>query len=161
MTYWGSDARLYSVADARNPYHRFMGDDPASETRRRQSMERIGRRISLATVPDIELREHVAPYFDRVEVVPVVLRTKDVIPTYVRDGSEPLVVHAPSKRHIKGTQFVLEAVEELRRRGVSFHDTQERVMGFEPTNGSLGSYCLTTWRHPQTPNGLGVTRAGL
>ena len=25
----------------------------------------------------------------------------------------------------------------------------ERVMGLEPTNSSLGSYCLTTWRHPQ------------
>ncbi len=25
----------------------------------------------------------------------------------------------------------------------------ERVDGFEPTNGSLGSYCLTTWLHPQ------------
>ena len=25
---------------------------------------------------------------------------------------------------------------------------KERVMGFEPTNGSLGSYCLTAWRHP-------------
>jgi hypothetical protein len=24
----------------------------------------------------------------------------------------------------------------------------ERVMGLEPTNGSLGSYCLTTWQHP-------------
>lgn len=22
-------------------------------------------------------------------------------------------------------------------------------MGFEPTDGNLGSYCLTTWRHPQ------------
>ncbi|GEM_PF-3378999 len=22
-------------------------------------------------------------------------------------------------------------------------------MGFEPTNGSLGSYCLTTWLHPR------------
>jgi hypothetical protein len=22
-------------------------------------------------------------------------------------------------------------------------------MGFEPTNRSLGSYCLTTWLHPQ------------
>ena len=22
-------------------------------------------------------------------------------------------------------------------------------MGLEPTNGSLGSYCLTTWQHPQ------------
>jgi hypothetical protein len=25
----------------------------------------------------------------------------------------------------------------------------KRVMGFEPTSGSLGSYCLTTWRHPR------------
>ena len=25
----------------------------------------------------------------------------------------------------------------------------ERVMGFEPTNNSLGSYCLTTWPHPR------------
>ena len=24
----------------------------------------------------------------------------------------------------------------------------ERVTGFEPANGSLGSYCRTTWRHP-------------
>ncbi len=24
----------------------------------------------------------------------------------------------------------------------------KRVMGFEPTNGSLGSCCLTTWPHP-------------
>lgn len=27
---------------------------------------------------------------------------------------------------------------------------KERVDGFEPTNGSLGSYCLTTWLHPRT-----------
>ena len=26
---------------------------------------------------------------------------------------------------------------------------QERVMGFEPTHGSLGSYCLSTWLHPR------------
>ena len=26
---------------------------------------------------------------------------------------------------------------------------KKRVMGFEPTNNSLGSYRLTTWRHPQ------------
>ena len=26
---------------------------------------------------------------------------------------------------------------------------KERVMGLEPTNSSLGSYCLTTWQHPQ------------
>ena len=26
----------------------------------------------------------------------------------------------------------------------------ERVMGFEPTNTTLGRWCLTTWRHPHT-----------
>lgn len=26
--------------------------------------------------------------------------------------------------------------------------TLERVTGLEPADGSLGSYCLTTWRHP-------------
>lgn len=24
----------------------------------------------------------------------------------------------------------------------------ERVMGLEPTDGTLGRYCLTTWLHP-------------
>ncbi len=36
-------------------------------------------------------------------------------------------------------------------------------MGFEPTNRSLGSYCLTTWLHPQPfgnySEGRGVCQA--
>jgi hypothetical protein len=28
-------------------------------------------------------------------------------------------------------------------------EEKERVMGFEPTDGNLGSYCLTTWLHPR------------
>ena len=27
-------------------------------------------------------------------------------------------------------------------------------MGFEPTDGTLGRYCLTTWRHPRAARGL-------
>lgn len=120
MTYWGSDARLYSIADSRNPYFRLMGDDPAAEPLRRLGMERMARSFPVATVPDVELREHVEPYFDRVEVIPVGLRTKDVIPMFVEETPEPLVVHTPSRRDFKGTRFVLEAVETLRRRRVPF-----------------------------------------
>ena len=32
--------------------------------------------------------------------------------------------------------------------------SMERVTGFEPVNGSLGSYCLTTWLHPLEYQGL-------
>ena len=120
MTYWGSDARLYSVADSLNPYFRLMGDDPSSEPTRRRRMQQMARYLPVATVPDIELKGHVEQYFDRVEVVPVVVRTKDVIPTYVEEEPEPLVVHAPSKRNVKGTQYVLDAMDELQKRNVPF-----------------------------------------
>ena len=33
--------------------------------------------------------------------------------------------------------------------GLPLRANQERVMGFEPTHGSLGSYCLSTWLHPR------------
>ena len=38
--------------------------------------------------------------------------------------------------------------EGLKKKTAIVADSDERVMGFEPTNGSLGSYCLTTWLHP-------------
>jgi len=120
MTYWGSDARLYSIAASRNPYYRLMGDDPAAERVRRERMRQMARSFPVATVPDDELREHVERYFDRVEVVPVGLRSKDVTPTLVGETPEPLVVHAPSRRDFKGTRFVLEAIETLRKRRVRF-----------------------------------------
>ena len=37
----------------------------------------------------------------------------------------------------------------LKKKTAKAADYGERVMGFEPTNGSLGSYCLTTWLHPR------------
>lgn len=118
MTYWGTDARLYSMADARNPYFDLMDFDPKSESAVRMGMERMGRFMPLATVPDMELREHVAEFFARVEVVPVIVQTKGVVPRFPEEHDEPLIVHAPSRRNVKGTRFVLEAIEELRRRRV-------------------------------------------
>ena len=39
--------------------------------------------------------------------------------------------------------------EYLKKRVGDVHPkNQERVMGFEPTNTTLGRWCLTTWRHP-------------
>lgn len=41
---------------------------------------------------------------------------------YVGSGlsDTPLVVHAPSRRTVKGTDFVLSAIENLRRKGINF-----------------------------------------
>jgi hypothetical protein len=39
--------------------------------------------------------------------------------------------------------------------------TKERVMGLEPTNGNLGSYCLTTWLHPRVEKIIAFTSTGV
>jgi glycosyltransferase involved in cell wall biosynthesis len=119
-TYWGSDARLYSIADRKNPNWRLLGISPDREPLLRREMADMARSISIATVPDLELKEHVEVYFDRVEIVPVIVDTPNSVPCYPAEVDVPLVVHAPSDRRVKGTAFVLKAVEELRSRGVPF-----------------------------------------
>lgn len=49
--------------------------------------------------------------------VPIDLRT---VRFAVPDDESPLVLHAPSKRRIKGTGFVNEAVDQLKREGYNF-----------------------------------------
>jgi len=41
-------------------------------------------------------------------------------PVEEKERNRPLVVHAPSHRGVKGTRFILTAVESLRRKGVPF-----------------------------------------
>ena len=43
-----------------------------------------------------------------------------ILPSYPGTSSRPLIVHAPSNRFAKGTQYVVDALDELRDEGVEF-----------------------------------------
>lgn len=116
MNYWGDDIRLESVAKKTNPYYHLMGynkDDSAIVKRARK----VARYVHTAIIPSLELYDCVFHIFDRVAIVPAAIDTTQYEVSFPNpDRKTPLVVHSPSDRNIKGTRYVLEAVDCLRQR---------------------------------------------
>lgn len=58
-------------------------------------------------------------------------------PSPHRRREVPVIVHAPNHRHVKGTPYLLEALETLRRRGFAF---ELRLVEGVPRHEALGMY---------------------
>jgi len=123
VTYQGDDARQGDVCAARfdvSPvgevgpdYYTAAGDE--AKRWRIARVSRYAHRI-YALNPDLL---HVLP--ERAEFLPYVnVDLAELTPVGRPVSSRPVVVHSPSARGVKGTRFVLDAVQELRRKGVDF-----------------------------------------
>jgi glycosyltransferase involved in cell wall biosynthesis len=127
MTYCGSDIRLIDIETTRNPYAgllKFGLNDPRFDPRKKLQMRWHRLWVDQVIAPR-NLYASACAVFPKAEVekdlwlhntmdvhayAPPAFETKDV----------PLLVHAPSKPGIKGTEYVKVAIEELRRRGMRF-----------------------------------------
>ncbi|TLS50847.1 glycosyltransferase [Paenibacillus antri] len=115
----GSDVRIGSVARSfNNPYVRVKKIWPEPLIRR--NLRVLSSSIEHAVVPDRELLPYVEGYYKHVHIVPRAIETGRIQPFYPPPQPEPLVVHAPSNREVKGTAHLLSAVERLRKEGVPF-----------------------------------------
>jgi len=115
----GSDARLLSVARSFDNPH-VVVKDTWPEERIHANLKLLSSYIDHAIVNDYELVPYVEPYYKHVHIVPYAIDARGIEPAYPSPVSEPLVVHAPSHREIKGTEFVLDAVNRLEREGYRF-----------------------------------------
>ncbi|MDQ6418342.1 glycosyltransferase [Paenibacillus sp. LHD-117] len=119
MHHNGSDARVLSIARSHNnPY--VLVKETWPETRVQESMKRIAAYIDHAIINDYELFPFVEPYYKYVHVVPYAINVHRVMPRYPAPVSVPLVVHAPSHREVKGSEFVVAAVDRLKNEGYAF-----------------------------------------
>lgn len=115
----GFDLRLKSDHMKVNPYNPFQYgyDHGMNEEAQRSYLEYLRRYVDTFIVQDAEMGE----FMPGASVLP---RSMDlshwepvgVDPTKTR----PLVIHSPSKTQVKGTSFVLAAVEKLKQEGLSF-----------------------------------------
>ncbi|TLS50852.1 glycosyltransferase [Paenibacillus antri] len=115
----GSDARLLSVARSFDNPH-VVVKETWPEERIHANLKLLSTYIDHAIVNDHELVPYVKPYYKHVHVVPYAIDARRISPVYPSPAAEPLVVHAPSHREIKGTEFVIAAVDRLKREGVRF-----------------------------------------
>jgi glycosyltransferase involved in cell wall biosynthesis len=90
-----------------------------SDLRRRSASEVSYLRSAGAVIVGSYLTRRLAPSgpWPEYDVVPPAIVLDDWQPSPVEPGEVLRVAHAPSKRAVKGTQAVLEAVQSLRKRG--------------------------------------------
>jgi glycosyltransferase involved in cell wall biosynthesis len=127
MTYCGSDIRLIEIEATRNPYATLLKiglDDPRFDPPKKRQMRwhrlwvdkviapRNLYASACAVYPKAEVEKDIWLHntMDLRAYTPLAFEAKDV----------PLLVHAPSEPGIKGTEYVIAAIEELRRRGMCF-----------------------------------------
>jgi glycosyltransferase involved in cell wall biosynthesis len=118
----GSDVRMFSVASSfGNPFVRVKGGRRREENKIRHKLEELSEYIDHAVVADYELYPYIEKYYKYVHVLRQFITLDKFIPVYPsKDSESPLIIHAPTNPYLKGTEYVLEAVERLRRNNIQF-----------------------------------------
>jgi glycosyltransferase involved in cell wall biosynthesis len=114
MHHWGSDVRLHSVALRTNPYALVKDNN---EEKIIQKLKTLSGSIKHCIIPDYELFPFVKDFYEKVHIIPSMIDLSKYVPK--RDQSKnkvPIIVHAPTSPFIKGTKYILEAVEKLKTR---------------------------------------------
>lgn len=110
----GSDLRQPSLMKKLNPYYALEGEDSPKKTKK--NIRRI-RYADGVIVHDEELLPYLPEQAKEkpVYVVPLRLDLSLYQPKYpAADKKRVTIVHAPSKRAIKGTEYVIQAIEKLK-----------------------------------------------
>lgn len=113
MNHFGSDVRLLSVARTLNPY---AVAKTRNEDSLKRKMEQLSQWIDYAVVADAELFEYVKGYYKNTHIIRLIIDPEVYKPDefFQFRRQKPIVVHAPTSSYVKGTKFVLKAVEELK-----------------------------------------------
>lgn len=122
VTYQGDDARRGEVA-GRFPISLPREVEPgyysaASDRRKRERIAKFARYADIIYAYNPDLL-HGLPAGARFQPYPN-LDLERWHPAEAPTRERPLVVHAPTHRRVKGTPYLLEAVERLRQRGIAF-----------------------------------------
>jgi len=119
--YRGSEVREASKFKEFSPYN-YVAENPSgifSKFREPSLSQRVDFVRSVANVvlvPDEEL----ASYVPGSRIVRRAIDLDDFAPVPHSETTRPLVIHAPSRRVVKGTDSILEAVQQLRDEGLEF-----------------------------------------
>ncbi|MDQ1911284.1 glycosyltransferase [Paenibacillus sp. GD4] len=113
MHYWGSEVRMLSVA---REWNRYVQVKVSDEDEIKRKLEHLGSMIDHCVVADHELYQYVKGYHKHIHFIKQTIDLEKYMPDprFKFRKKKPLVVHAPTSPEIKGTKFILQAVEELK-----------------------------------------------
>ncbi len=123
----GSEARIASQSIIKNPHHFFNLKDEKIEMLKftRPESFQVKYIESICAISDQVYAndQEIQSYIPGAKVIPRVFDSSSVVnprKEKLFENSRVVVVHAPSKRVIKGSEYVLSAVKKLQKKGVEF-----------------------------------------
>lgn len=119
----GSDVRMLSIARKdNNPYVRVKSGRRRQERNIVRKLRELSQHIDHAIVSDHELLDYVKGHYKHIHMIRQFISLDKFQPAYPSlRSSRPLIIHAPTNTYLKGTTFILEAVEQLQKSGARFH----------------------------------------
>lgn len=120
VQFWGTDVRIPEIEFKRNPYFKVLKGENGDVAKRRMELwSKITN--GHVIVADGWFTAMVEPYFDHIHYVKQAVDVDSLHPIYPDPEVEiPRVVHIPSHRGFKGTEFIRDAVEKLKAKGYTF-----------------------------------------
>lgn len=131
----GSDVRLLSKAKQLNPYVRVKPE--WTEEKIHKNLSILSSYIDHAFVQDYELEVYIKDYYKDVHVIPHTIDLNQFQTSFPEANTSPLIVHAPTLRDLKGTEFIINAVEKLKQEGISLNFQLIEGMPFDKTQKLL------------------------
>lgn len=126
MHHWGSDVRTVELVNKLNPYPlppTYFTDEEIHE-----QLTFLSKYIDTAIVQDYEAYQYVKDYYRNVFVLPLACNIEDFQVSYPSvENNNPLIIHAPTNRAFKGSDFVEEAVNKIQGKGEFTYQILEKM----------------------------------
>lgn len=111
MQHWGSEVRQYSKAKV---FSKNVKVKEINEEIIKYRMDLISKYIKHCIVSDYELYEYVKDFYEDIYLLPPVVDLNIFkMKKNDRTKNKLLIVHAPTNRDIKGTEYIIKAIDEL------------------------------------------------
>lgn len=116
MHHWGSDVRTVEMVKKLNPYP--LEPTYYSDEEIHRQLTILSNYIDTAIVQDYEAYHYVKDYYKKVFVLPLACNIEDFQAVYPSvTTTTPLIVHAPTNRKFKGSDYVDKATQAIRDKG--------------------------------------------
>jgi Glycosyltransferase len=110
MQHWGSDVRLYSKAVKYSPNVKVKMKD---ENFIKRELQYLSTYISNCAVCDYELYDYVKDYYENVHIINQSIDLNR-FKMNSANNKKMLIVHAPTNREVKGTDYIIKAIDDLK-----------------------------------------------
>ena len=119
VEFWGVISGCGYLEKKRNPY--FVGDNADNQKRKRSRLRFWSENTDEVIFSDHSADIFLKPYFKKIHVVGQRVDTDLYNPNYPSpQNTKPKILHAPSVKATKGTKYIKQAIEDLKKAGLDF-----------------------------------------